>query len=73
MSQVYNYQLNPNTSCDAPTYLSPFIPRDLEHGEWELFCPKCGWRAGKMTACKPFCPDCRVRLHTAEEYGDRWR
>lgn len=52
--------------------LSPFIPRDLEYGQWELFCPECGWRAGKMTACKPFCPDCRTRLHEAAEFGERY-
>lgn len=48
--------------------LSEFIPRDLQKGEWELFCAECGFRAGKMTAVNPRCPDCRTWLHQASEF-----
>lgn len=41
-----------------PSRFSPFIPRDLQPGEFQLFCGKCGWSPGKNSACRNECAEC---------------
>lgn len=40
---------------------------DLREGEWQLFCPTCGYRAEKNTAQSSKCPECQYGLHLVEE------
>jgi len=44
------------------------IPQDLKPGEWQLYCPQCGFKHEKNAAARPICPDCGTRMQVAKEH-----